>query len=92
MEQSTKKQTIAEIKKFGFYAYTKDLEKNGLGVIIFDISATEVLGIKMKVGAIEKYSAKKEAFNLALTFGILEFVQILPKMAWKPYKKIYEQK
>jgi hypothetical protein len=46
----------------------------------------------MKVGAIEKYSAKKEAFNLALTFGILEFVQILPKMAWKPYKKIYEQK
>ncbi len=88
MQESNKKQTT--IKKYGFYAYLKGLEK-GLGIIIFEENNDTIEGVKLGIGKTEKVSFKRETFESLLIYDYLEFVELLPKKVWKEFKKIYEK-
>ena len=88
MQESKEKKII--IKKHGFYAYLKGLEK-GLGIIIFKEDDSVVEGVKIGIGKTEKVCFKKETFENLLSYDYLQFVEILPKKVWKEFKKIYEK-
>lgn len=74
-----------EIKKYGFYAYIKGLEK-GLGLVVFDIGKN-ITGVKLCVGKSEHFSIPKESFETLLAYNTLEFVEIVPKFVWKEMKR-----
>ena len=89
MDQSSAKKKILEIRKYGFYAYIKGLDKQGLGVMVFDVDDQEVKGVTLKVGQTLKMSMTRAAFENLLAYEILEFVELLPKTVWKDFKKVY---
>lgn len=74
-----------EIKKYGFYAYVKGLEK-GLGIVVLDIGKN-ITGAKLHVGKTESFSIPKESFETLLAYNTLEFVEIVPKFVWKEMKR-----
>jgi len=79
----------SKIEKYGFYAYIKGLEK-GLGLVVLGID-TDVSGVKLHIGKIERFSMKKTEFERLLNYDIIEFVDIVPKFVWKEYKKTYDK-
>lgn len=88
MQESNKKQIT--VKKYGFYAYLKGLEK-GLGIIVFQENKETVEGVKLGVGKTEKVIFKRDVFENLLAYDYLEFVELLPKKIWKEFKKVYEK-
>lgn len=88
MIESTKKDII--IKKYGFYAYLKGLEK-GVGFILFNEDDDVVEGVKLSIGKAEKAVFKRKVFEDLLAYDYLEYVELLPKSVWKEFKKIYEK-
>lgn len=88
MQESNKKQIT--VKKYGFYAYLKGLEK-GLGIIVFQENKETVEGVKLGVGKTEKVFFKRDVFENLLAYDYLEFVELLPKKIWKEFKKVYEK-
>lgn len=88
MQESNEKQIT--IKKHGFYAYLKGLEK-GLGIIVFQENQETVEGVKLGVGKTEKVIFKRNVFENLLAYDYLEFVELLPKKIWKEFKKVYEK-
>jgi len=80
-----------EIKKYGFYAFTKNISENGVGIIVFDSDSAEVSGVKLQIGKTDKIKIPRKKFESLLAYNILEFIQLLPKNIWKEYKKVYNK-
>lgn len=89
MAESTEKKEV-NVKKYGFYAFTKDLS-DGIGLIVFQEDSSTVEGVKLRIGGCEKFSMKRSKFEAILIYNLIEFVEILPKKAWKEYKTIYNK-
>lgn len=78
-----------QIRKYGIYAFVKDLEKN-VAFIVFEETNDTVEGVVLKIGKTEKKSYKKENFKAFLSYKLLEFIEVLPKKVWKEYYKIFK--
>lgn len=89
MEESREKKKF-EVRKYGFYACLKDLEKC-LGLLVFHVDESIVEGVKFAPASVSKFSVKKTYFETLLVYGLIEFVEILPKKAWKEYKSVYNK-
>lgn len=85
MEKSTPN---LDIKVHGFYAYVKGLEK-GLGLVVFDKTDKMISGVKLCVGKTESFQMTKSEFENLIAYGMIEFVESLPKHVWKDLQKSY---
>lgn len=86
MEQS-REELQKKIKKYGFYAFNKNLSENGVGLIIFEEDDKNVKGIRMKVGNSEKFEMTRTGFENYLVYDVISFVELLPKTVWKEFYK-----
>lgn len=89
MEESTEK-IKKKIKKYGYYAFTKNLTENGLGLIVFDYTDENVSGIILRVGKSDYFNYKMLKFETMLVYNIIEYVELLPKTVWKEFYKTYK--
>ena len=80
-----------QFEKYGFYVYTQGLEK-GLGIVIFDITDTDIDCVKYNVGYTERVSLNKSDLQVLLQKGILQFIQIVPKFVRKDLAKAFYKK
>lgn len=90
MEQS-REELQKKIKKYGFYAFNKNLAENGVGLIIFEETEKSIKGIRMRVGNSEKFEMTRLAFENYLVYEIITYVELLPKTVWKEFYKIYKK-
>lgn len=90
MEQSRENLQI-KIKKYGFYAFSKDFAKNGMGLIIFEMNDKDIKGIRLKIGNPEKFEMNRTLFENLLVYENIEYVETLPKTVWKDFYKIYKK-
>jgi hypothetical protein len=90
MEQSNEK-LKNQIKKYGFYVYTKNLAEYGLGLIIFEENNEIVSGIKLIVGGNEKFEMTRQSFESLIIYDVVNFIELLPKTVWKSFYKIYKK-
>lgn len=90
MEQSSEK-LKKQIKKYGFYVYTKNLSENGLGIIIFEENDKIVSGLKLIVDGNEKFEMTRQSFESLIIYDIINFIELLPKTVWKSFYKIYKK-
>jgi len=89
MKESSEKKK-QEVKKYGFYACLKDLDKC-LGLLVFHIDSDVVEGVKFAPSSVSKFSVTKTYFETLLIYDLIEFVEILPRTAWKEYKAVYNK-
>lgn len=90
MEQS-RENLQKKIKKYGFYAYNKDLNENGLGLIIFEEDDKNIKGVRLRVGNSEKFEMTRLFFENLLVYEAIEYIELLPKTVWKEFYKIYKK-
>jgi hypothetical protein len=90
MEQS-RENLQKKIKKYGFYAFNKDLNENGIGLIIFEEDEKNIKGIRLRVGNSEKFEMTRTIFENLLVYEGIEYVELLPKTVWKEFYKIYKK-
>jgi hypothetical protein len=90
MEQS-RENLQKKIKKYGFYAFTKDLNENGIGLIIFEEDEKNIKGVRLRVGNSEKFEMTRTIFENLLVYEGIEYVELLPKTVWKEFYKIYKK-
>ena len=88
MNKSTKN---IEIHKQTIYAYTKDLEKNGVAFVVVDLDEENVYGLRMMIGNPVRTSLPKITFENLLAYGLLERIEFIPKKEFKEFKKIYNE-
>jgi hypothetical protein len=90
MEQS-RENLQKKIKKYGFYAFNKDLNENGIGLIIFEEDEKTIKGIRLKVGNSEKFEMSRTTFESLLIYNGIEYIELLPKTVWKEFYKNYKK-
>lgn len=90
MEQS-RENLDKKIKKYGFYAFSKDFTQNGMGLIIFEMDDKTIKGIRLKIGNPEKFEMNRILFENLLVYENIEYVELLPKSVWKEFYKVYKK-
>ena len=78
----------SEILQYGLYLYTKDLNINGLSLVVMEVG-DNISGIKTSLGKTEKFAMSSEEFMKLIKTDTINFVEIVPKFVRKDFLKIY---
>lgn len=83
------KQSTHIIKKYSLYFYTKDLNNNGLSLLVMDIDDKEVKGVKIGLRKTTTFSMKRSEFEALIHSQTITFVEIVPKFVWQEYNTMF---
>jgi len=78
----------SDILQYGLYFYTKDLNINGLSLVVLEVG-DNISGIKTSLGKTEKFAMSPEEFMKLIKTDTINFVEIIPKAVRKDFQKIY---
>jgi len=79
----------SEILQYGVYLYTKDLNINGLSLMVMEVG-DNISGIKTSLGKTERFTMPSEQFMKLIKTDTINFVEIVPKFVRKDFLKIYQ--
>lgn len=81
--------SIPKIEKNGMYGFRKNLEQNGVSLVVLEIEDEEVRGMNLLLNGNRNFTATKDQLFSLLDSDVLRFIEILPGFVIKDVKKGY---
>ena len=78
----------SDILQYGLYLYTKDLNINGLSLVVMEVG-DNISGVKTSLGKTERFVMTSEEFMKLIKTDTINYVEIIPKAVRKDFQKIY---